>query len=179
MYINKQTIKDLIQLKQIKYNEDENIYVSKNGDYTIKQLDNKYKVTLPRLNNDGYMYPGVGLSRTKSMNRLVAETFIPIPEHLQHLYGTRELQVDHINDNKLDNRVENLQWLTQKENLKKRKPFTISMNRTNKYIFKKDDETLEFDSLKSAAKYFETTTPSILTSIRLIHKYKGYTLIRE
>ena len=47
----------------------------------------------------------------KSIHRLVAEAFIPNPNNL----GT----VDHINENKLDNRVENLQWLSNVDNKNK------------------------------------------------------------
>ena len=44
-----------------------------------------------------------------SVNRLVAEAFIPNPNNLE--------QVDHINSNRLDNRAENLQWLTRQDNI--------------------------------------------------------------
>ena len=64
------------------------------------------------INNNGYewvnLYDG---DKKKSMyvHRLVAEAFIPNPEHKPF--------IDHIDTNPLNNRVENLHWVTQKENL--------------------------------------------------------------
>jgi hypothetical protein len=58
------------------------------------------------------------------IHRLIALHYIPNPEN--------KAEVDHINDNPSDNRKENLQWLTKKENLDKRK--TIS-NTGEKYIY--------------------------------------------
>ena len=63
--------------------------------------------------HDGCGYPNVtlrkdGKSRTHSVHRLVAETFIPNPQGLP--------QVDHIDEKKDNNHVSNLQWVTPGEN---------------------------------------------------------------
>jgi len=91
--------------------EEEKLYILKNSD--------KYKITKdgkiwneekqifikPRVCNGYNNVQLYGL--TYAVHRLVAETFIPNPEN--------KPQVSHINNDKLDNRVENLKWCTQKE----------------------------------------------------------------
>lgn len=56
----------------------------------------------------GYLSVFIPYRKGRLIHRLVAEAFIPNP-------GNKPT-VDHINGNRLDNRVENLRWATQKEN---------------------------------------------------------------
>lgn len=73
-------------------------------------------LTEPRIlkeKHDGHGYPQITLSKGKSIkykhiHRLVAESFIPNPNNLR--------EVNHKDENKKNNRVENLEWCTHQYN---------------------------------------------------------------
>lgn len=65
----------------------------------------------PTKNRDGYLKIGLykeNKEKKYSVHRLVAMTYIPNPNNLP--------QINHINEIKSDNRVENLEWVTHKQN---------------------------------------------------------------
>lgn len=69
------------------------------------------KFLTPRIIGRGYQQVSLhkdGKSKQFLIHRLVAETYISNPNGLP--------QVNHINEDKTDNRVENLEWTTAKEN---------------------------------------------------------------
>ena len=64
-----------------------------------------------------WLYKGTK-RKTMKVHRLVAKTFIPNPK--------QKPQIDHINAERQDNRVENLRWCTEKEN--SNNPITAKRN---------------------------------------------------
>jgi hypothetical protein len=74
---------------------------------------NKVKQMIPQKATAGYHYVTLcknGTRRNRFIHRLVAQEYIPNPLNKE--------EVNHINGNKLDNRIENLEWVTPSENIK-------------------------------------------------------------
>ena len=89
----------------------ENYLISNTGD--IINSSRGYKGLKTHDNGKGYI--GVGLTRGGKtrrflVHRLVAEAFLPNPE------GKKT--VNHINEDKANNNLENLEWATQLENIR-------------------------------------------------------------
>lgn len=80
-------------------------YVTNDGKYV------KSKVVTQCLGENGYYYVNLrqeGKTKLAYAHRIIAETFVDNHENKE--------QVNHINGNKQDNRIENLEWVTPQEN---------------------------------------------------------------
>jgi hypothetical protein len=88
-------------------------------DYAINQKgellslkNNKQKLLVPQMGNAGYLYITLcknNIRHNRFIHRLIAITFIENPLNKE--------QVNHIDGNKLNNHISNLEWITPSENI--------------------------------------------------------------
>lgn len=86
----------------------------------------KEKILKAGINGAGYYYVNLMYNNVKANYRIHQLVGIVFLNHTPNGYG---FVIDHINNDKLDNRVENLQIITHRENCHKR-----PTNSTSKYI---------------------------------------------
>jgi len=73
--------------------------------------ENKLRIKTPQVSRNGYLTIALfkgGVGRRFFVHRLVAVAFIKNPHNLP--------EIDHIDTNRINNRVENLRWVTRSEN---------------------------------------------------------------
>lgn len=107
-----------------------NYEVSNKGNIRSKEYNDSLghlrssKKLKKQVNNCGYEYVTLSSKeekhKTLTVHRIVAKTFIPNPEEKE--------DVNHIDGNKLNNNVNNLEWTTTQENIKKRYEIGIDGN---------------------------------------------------
>jgi len=142
---------------------------------------NNNMLVLSTLNKLGY--PAVTVRKdnsnrttTEHIHRLLALTFIPNNKGI----SVDKLDVNHIDGNKLNYSLNNLEWNTRKENCDH--AYRTGLRKDNKYVLctnLETNETLEFYSIGQAAKYFNIGPSSIHLAINRSKDggiYRGYKL---
>ena len=129
--------------------------IDKNGT-VVNVVTNR--IIHPTLVGGYYVCPLIddhGHRRYRGLARLLCMTFKPI-ENMNNMF------VDHVNCNKTDNRLENLEWVTNRENsiraganglMGKKNPIIVRNYQTK--------EEIRFPSIQSAAKFLGMTTSAI------------------
>lgn len=117
--------------------------------------------------NSGYYrvsYSVNGIMLNKLVHRLVLETFDPRPEG--------DYVVDHIDNDKSNNCLSNLQWLSRRENLRKR-DLTGGLLK-NTYVYDRVTDMLTmYPSRIEAAKAIGLQTSNLTTAIKYGSVVKG------
>jgi hypothetical protein len=134
----------------------EDYAVTQNGDvYRVSYSDkgNCGKHTLPhklkpKLDRYGYYKVVLSINRKlfyRTVHRLVAQTFIPNPDNLP--------AVNHIDGDKTNNNVGNLEWVTNRENTLHAHQTGLHRGNCTKVHLTKDGKTICFNSIVEGASY--------------------------
>ena len=116
----------------------------------------KAKCLKYNLNKTGYYQIGFSQVGSRCVHRLVAEQFIENPNPVEYRV------VHHIDGNKLNNSIENLEWTSQSRNIRLAKP---AVKQVNEYLEEMPDniiEITEYNDREICDYYFDIDNERIL-----------------
>ena len=128
-------------MNKIQIKDYENYYIYPDGTVYNEKTQQFLKGSI---GENGYKYYRLSKDNKKKMyyaHRLVAEYFIPNPNNLEI--------VNHKDHNKLNNNVDNLEWVSYSENTKKWHDIKIKQNKITEYFI----ENLENEEWKEYKNY--------------------------
>lgn len=137
----------------------------------------KGKTLSPVHNKAGYLYVNLlkkGQLKSKTIHRLVAEAFIPNINN--------KPQVNHVDENKRNNHIDNLEWVTIKENANHgSRNYKISESRKQK-VFALEVSTgkkIVFETLTEAKRYFSIKGNNMVYDKLFTRgKMKGFKIVK-
>lgn len=114
-----------------------------------------------------FLHNSFGVRKSRPVHRLVAETYIENP------YGLPV--VNHIDGNKMNNRIENLEWVTYQENSQKFRENNSTKVRPIAKINPNTGKVKEvFSTIASAAKRYGYDYRSLYDAVKRGCLYRGY-----
>ena len=156
-----------LRIEKWKWNKEYRIYVS-----TLGHIKDEYRQNLPiRIMSNGYCRVNTRYG-LKSIHRLVMLTFKPIP-------NAESLTVDHLNHNKRDNSLNNLEWVTREENARRANRDYVKIEESSAKII--DDIDKEVEEIAKRVMKTQKNIPNrkkiknkIIKSIETGTTYFGY-----
>lgn len=166
----------IFKIERYKWNSEYGVYVSNLGHFK-----DRHKRRIPaKINNNGYVLIETEMG-FKLAHRLVLLTWKKIP-------NAEEMTVDHLDHNKRNNEINNLEWVTLEENRKRANEDFLSSvkeclnERKNKYyyIYSKDLKLLYYSSnIDDIIKFCSVYYPYDFAQFREYVENKKTTLEKE
>lgn len=125
------------------------------------------------ISSHGYQVVTVN-GKTKYVHRLIAEEHIPNP----HNFKT----VNHINGNKLDNRIENLEWVSRRKNCEHARLNGLTQSKLSGIVDLTKEQVLKIKQLRKEGNTYKSISNMFKRDSRTIwdicnnKRYKEYEL---
>lgn len=156
-----------INIERWKWNKKYRVFVSNRG--RVKNVNGE--ILKPKTTHTGYLAVKVETKKAISIHRLVMETWRPISNF-------EEMTVDHLDHNKRNNDIRNLEWVTEKENRKRAADDQLvekevmlirdeELKQRKKCYYIDCDSGIRFNTLNNYVNYLYKTDKSISKNLQL------------